>query len=93
MIIAIYRLGYGKVFDGDLRTLKIYGDEVAPERCDNEAARLWGSGRRRVARWVRASNFNMITRRMTPYVFYMIGSICFLVGTAIAMWQAWKGQG
>ena len=53
MIIAIYRLGYGKVLDDDLRTLKIDGDEVAPERCDNEAAKPWGLGWRRVASWVR----------------------------------------
>lgn len=53
MIIAIYRLGYGEVLEDDLRTLKIDGDEVAPERCDNEAAKPWGSGWRRVASWVR----------------------------------------
>lgn len=26
---------------------------------------------------------------LLPYVFYMAGSACFVIGTAIAMWRVW----
>lgn len=27
-----------------------------------------------------------------PYIFYLAGSVCFVVGTLIAMYQIWSGS-